>query len=48
MYNVNSKKKGPGDYKMIISDLQITAKIRDEDFCPRRGVMAKIKYEQIK
>lgn len=47
IYNTDNKKKNPelGECKMIVSDLQITKKMRTEFFCPRRGVMAKIKYE---
>lgn len=47
IHNTHNKKRNPEfvECKMIVSDLQLTAKIREEGFCPRRGVMTKIKFQ---
>jgi hypothetical protein len=34
------------EWRMIVSELQLTPDLRSEHFCPRMGVMLKVKFEE--
>lgn len=38
------KKRHPVIEKMIVSEIMLTPEMRADGFCPRRGIMIKIKY----